>query len=105
MMVKHPPRFLSFIIVIAAWQTYRIVGAVFWPGLDISGGGMLPNAWVIPLSQDTMTGLMAPFVVVLLAMRPGVLSYALAVAFFVFGIVDFTNGIVVEVLYPPHAPM
>ncbi|MFT5064865.1 MAG: hypothetical protein ACI9TA_000472, partial [Reinekea sp.] len=81
-MEKQFPRFFNFVILIAAWQTYRIVGALFWGGLDLSGGGVFPNAWVIPLSQDTLTGLLAPVVVYLLAMRPNVLSYALAVAFF-----------------------
>ena len=101
-MEKQYPRFFNFVIIIAAWQTYRIVGALFWGGLDLSGGGVFPNAWVIPLSQDTLTGLLAPAVVFLLAMRPSMLSYALAVAFFVFGIVDFTNGLVIEALYPPY---
>lgn len=104
-MEKQFPRFFNFVILITAWQTYRIVGAMFWGGLDLSGGGLFPNAWVIPLSQDTLTGLLAPIVVYLLAMRPSVLSYALAVAFFVFGIVDFTNGMVIETLYPPHVPL
>jgi hypothetical protein len=40
----------------------------------------------------------------MMAMRPSVLSYALGVSFFAFGIVDFTNGIVIEALYPPHFP-
>ena len=105
-MEKEFPRYFSFILIIAAWQTYRIVGAVFWSGLDLSGGGLFPNAWVIPLSQDTLTGLLAPVIVFMMAMRPSVLSYALGVSFFVFGIVDFTNGLVVEALYPPFiSPM
>jgi hypothetical protein len=104
-MEKQFPRFFNFVILIAAWQTYRIVGALFWGGLDLSGGGVFPNAWVIPLSQDTLTGLLAPVVVYLLAMRPNVLSYALAVAFFTFGIVDFTNGMVIEALYPPYVEL
>lgn len=70
----------------------------------MSGGGLLPNAWVIPLWQDAATGLLAPFIVYLMAMRPSVLSYALGVAFFLFGIVDFTNGMVVETHYPAHVP-
>jgi hypothetical protein len=100
----HFPRCFNFILIIAAWQTYRVAGAVFWGGLDLSGGGLLPNAWTIPLWQDTATGLLAPVIVFLMAMRPNVLSYALGVSFFVFGIVDFTNGMVVEALYPPHFP-
>lgn len=104
-MEKQFPRYFNFILIIVGWQTYRIVGALFWGGLDLSGGGILPNAWVIPLSQDTITGLLAPFIVFLLAMRPSILSYALGVAFLVFGIVDFTNGIVVETLYPPHVQL
>lgn len=96
------PRYLNFILIIAAWQAYRVAGALFWPGLDLSGGSLLPNAWVIPLSQDTITGLLSPVIVFMLAMRPSVLSYALGVSFFVFGIVDFTNGMVVDTLYPPY---
>lgn len=69
-MEKQYPRLFNFVIIIAAWQTYRIVGALFWGGLDLSGGGVFPNAWVIPLSQDTLTGLLAPVVVFLLAMQP-----------------------------------
>lgn len=103
-MDREFPRYLSFILIIAAWQTYRIAGAIFWSGLDLSGGDLLPNAWAIPLSQDTVTGLLAPLIVFMMAMRPSVLSYALGVSFFVFGIVDFTNGMVVEALYPPHFP-
>ena len=104
-MKKQFPRYFNFILIIIAWQTYRIVGALFWDGLGLSGGGALPNAWVIPLSQDTITGLLAPFIVFLLAMRPNILSYAVGVAFLVFGIVDFTNGIVIETLYPPHVQL
>ena len=48
------------------------------------------------MSQDTLTGLLAPVIVFMMATRPSVLSYALGVSFFVFGIVDFTNGLVVE---------
>lgn len=98
------PRFFNFILIIAAWQAYRLAGAMFWGGLDLSGGGLLPNAWVIPLWQDAAVGLLAFFIVWMLAMRPSVLSYALGVSFFVFGIVDLTNGIVIETLYPPHFP-
>jgi hypothetical protein len=103
-MTTQFPRFFSFVLIIAAWQTYRIAGAIFWGGLDLSGGGLLPNAWTIPLWQDAATGLLAPFIVWMMAMRPNVLSYALGVSFFVFGIVDFTNGMVIEALYPPHFP-
>lgn len=96
------PRFLNVVIVIAAWQTYRVAGAVFWGDLEFNGGVKLADAWVIPLTQDTITALLAPIVAFGLAMRPNVTTYALGVAWFVFGIVDFTNGIVVEVLYPPE---
>jgi hypothetical protein len=64
-MEKQFPRFFNFVILFAAWHTYHIVGALFWGGLDLSGGGVFPNAWVIPLSQDTLTGLLAPVVVYL----------------------------------------
>lgn len=94
------PQFFNFVLVIAAWQTYRIVGALFWGDLKFAGGENLPDAWAIPLSQDTIVGILAPLVVYRLAMRPNVLTYALGIAWFIFGIVDFTNGIVVEALYP-----
>lgn len=99
------PRFLNVVIVIAAWQTYRIAGAIFWGELEFAGGAKLPDAWAIPLAQDTITGLLAPIVVFWLAMRPNVMTYALGVAWFVFGIVDFTNGLVVEGLYPPKVAL
>ncbi|EET48604.1 hypothetical protein [Thalassobium sp. R2A62] len=103
-MTTHFPRYFKFILIIAAWQTYRVVGAVGWGDLHLSGGDVFPNAWVIPLWQDTATGLLAPLIVFMMAKRPSVLSYALGVSFFIFGIVDFTNGLVVEALYPANVP-
>lgn len=99
------PKLFNLVLVIAAWQTYRIAGAVFWGALEFNGGHKLPDAWAIPLAQDTITGLLALLVVYRLAMRPNVLTYALAIAWFTFGIVDFANGIVVEALYPPFVPI
>ena len=98
------PRYLKFILIIAAWQTYRVVGAVGLGDLNLSGGDVFPNAWIIPLWQDTATGLLAPIIVFMLAKRPSVLSYTLAVSFFIFGIVDFTNGLIIEALYPANVP-
>lgn len=99
------PKRFNLVLVIAAWQTYRIVGAVFWGDLEFAGGEKLPDAWAIPLSQDTIAGILAPLVVYRLAMRPNVLAYALGIAWFSFGIVDFSNGIVVEALYPPNVAL
>lgn len=103
-MTTKYPRFFNFVLIIAAWQAYRVAGAVFWGGLDLSGGGLFPNAWIIPLGQDALVGLLAPFIVWMMAMRPRVLSYALGVSFFIFGIVDLSNGLIIEAFYPPHIP-
>lgn len=66
-MTTHFPRYFKFILIIAAWQTYRVVGAVGWGDLHLSGGDVFPNAWVIPLWQDTATGLLAPLIVFMMA--------------------------------------
>ena len=94
------PRFFKFILIVAGWQTYRFFAAIGFGDIELFGGSILPNAWVIPIWQDTMTGLLAPFIVYMLAKRPSILSYALGVSFFIFGIVDFTNGLIIDALYP-----
>jgi hypothetical protein len=94
------PTFLKFILIVVGWQTYRAFAAIGFSDIEVLGGSILPDAWVIPIWQDTMTGLLAPFIVFILAKRPSILSYALGVGFFVFGIVDFTNGIIIDALYP-----
>ena len=94
------PRFFKFILIVTGWQTYRFFAVMGFWDVELFGGSTLSNAYVIPLWQDTVAGLLAPFILYMLVKRPNILSYALGVSFFIFGIVDFTNGLIVDTLYP-----
>ena len=95
------PQSLTPILVIASWMTYRILGFIFMPSIEVFGGDILPTAWIIPLGQDALIGLSAPFIVYLLATRPSILSYALGVAWLWWGIADFGVGLATEIFQPP----
>lgn len=97
---KCPPE-LTAIILISSWMTYRIAGLPFLSGTEAFGGAAMASAWVVPLGQDALIGLTAPFVVYLIATRPRVATYAIAAAWLWWGIADFVVGLVVGSLYPP----
>lgn len=87
-------------------MTYRILGFVFFSRLETFGGDLMPNAWIIPLGQDGLIGLTAPIVVFLIATRPRLSTYVIAIAWLWWGIADFGVGLVVEHFYPPfRSPM
>lgn len=95
------PAGLTAILVISSWMTYRVLGLIFLGETDAFGGSLMASAWVIPLGQDALVGLCAPFVVYLLATRPKVITYAIGLAWLWWGVTDFVVGIVTGANYPP----
>jgi hypothetical protein len=100
-MKPNHPRGLTPLLVISAWMTYRILGFVFAGSVEALGGNMMASAWIIPLGQDALVGITAPAIVYLMATRPGVLTYALSLAWLWWGNVDFVIGLIIETYYPP----
>lgn len=88
------PKELTPILLILSWMTYRILGFIFMPSIEVFGGDVLPTAWIIPLGQDALIGLTAPIVVYLLATRPKTITYAIGLAWVWWGIADFGVGLV-----------
>jgi hypothetical protein len=104
--LKNRPKELTPILIILSWMTYRIVGFVFMPSVEVFGGDVLPTAWIIPLGQDALIGLTAPIVVYLLAIRPKTITYAIGIAWVWWGIADYGVGLVTEIFQPPFkSPM
>jgi hypothetical protein len=100
------PKELTPILLILSWMTYRILGFIYMPSIEVFGGDVLPTAWIIPLGQDALIGLTAPIVVYLLATRPKTITYAMGLAWVWWGIADFGVGLVTEIFQPPFkSPM
>lgn len=99
--LNNIPKQLTPILIILSWMTYRILGFIFMPAVEVFGGDVLPTAWIIPLGQDALIGLTAPIVVYLLATKPKVLTYAIGVAWVWWGIADFGVGLATEIFQPP----
>ena len=89
---KNIPKELTPILIILSWMTYRIVGFIFMPSVEVFGGNVLPTAWIIPLGQDALVGLTAPVIVYFLATRPKTITYAIGVAWVWWGITDYGVG-------------
>ena len=98
---KNIPKHLTPILIIISWMTYRIAGFMFMGNIEAFGGNAMPNAWVIPFGQDGLIGITAPIVAYLVATRPKMLTYAIAIAWVWWGIADFLVGNVTEMFYPP----
>ncbi len=104
--LKNTPKELTPILIILSWMTYRILGFIFMPAIEVFGGDVLPTAWIIPLGQDALIGLTAPVVVYLLATKPKTITYAIGLAWVWWGIADFGVGLVTEIVQPPFkSPM
>lgn len=104
--LKKIPKELTPILIILSWMTYRILGFIMMPNIEVFGGDVLPTAWIIPLGQDALIGLTAPIVVYLLATRPKTITYAIGIAWVWWGIADFGVGLVTEIFQPPFkSPM
>ena len=71
------------------------------PAVEAFGGDVLPTAWIIPLGQDGLIGITAPFIVYLLATKPRALTYVIGIAWVWWGITDFGVGLATEIFQPP----